>query len=81
MYVDWANVLREVHQVVAEDVDYMEKRWNKKVVIKGWKESPLAEAIDGDSSEIARLERLRSSLHPGFQMREMVGGRLVLPTD
>ena len=35
-YVDWANVLK-VHQVVAEDVDYMEKRWNKKVVIKGWK--------------------------------------------
>jgi hypothetical protein len=79
MYVDWVNVLRQVHEVVAEDVGYMEKRWNKKVVIKGWKESPRNEAADAESVEVARLESLRRNLHPEFRMGEMVGGRLVLP--
>jgi hypothetical protein len=80
MYVDWVNVLRQVHEVVAEDVGYMEKRWNKKVVIKGWKESPPSTATNAESAEVARLERLRRDLHPEFRMGEMVGGRLVLPS-
>jgi hypothetical protein len=66
MYVDWANVLREVHHVVAEDVEYIEKRWNKKVVVKGWKSSPnndVAREIGGESSD-TRRERLRRSLCP-----------------
>ena len=75
MYVDWANVLREVHEVVAEDVEYMEKRWNRRVVIKGWKEKPVAEAANGGMSEAARLISVRQNIHPGFDISETEGRR------
>lgn len=33
-YVDWAIDLREIHPVVTEDVNYVEKKWTREVVIE-----------------------------------------------
>ncbi|QDS74094.1 hypothetical protein FKW77_009639 [Venturia effusa] len=69
-YTDWANVLRQVHPVLVEDVNYVEERWNKRVVIMPWylpkretkttlDQCAVAEA---EEREMERLEKVRKRI-------------------
>lgn len=70
-YVDWANVLRKVHPLVEEDVNYSEKCWNKRVVVtwpvdipkKGLRiDRDVPNLVAAERVEEARLERVRDRI-------------------
>ncbi|TID23978.1 hypothetical protein E6O75_ATG02343 [Venturia nashicola] len=78
-YVDWANVLRKVHPVVEGDMNYVEKCWNKRVVVWPLDHIPCNNPlIDLDvpnlvAAQTAEVERLRT-------LRERIKGRGQDPT-
>lgn len=82
-YVDWANVLRKVHPLVEEDVNYIEKCWNKRVLITPFNYvSEDSLRIDRDVPNVAaaqaaedeRLRRLRDRIKERGQDPTLASG-------
>ncbi|RDI82051.1 hypothetical protein Vi05172_g7856 [Venturia inaequalis] len=71
-YVDWANVLRKVHPLVEEDLNYVERYWNKRLIIHGLDCVPernvrvdrrdVPHPAAAQSAEDARLRELRDRI-------------------
>lgn len=70
-YVDWANALRKVHPVLEEDVDYLEKGWNKRLAIMPYgciaKSGPnivrdVNAITSAEAAEDERLEKVKKRI-------------------